>query len=141
MPDFSKLMNRPAGEAKKPPVLPVGDYAGVLGQWEVGDNNKNRTEYVRFPVRLTGWPDDVTGEDREGIDLSKRQLRRDYYTSDDAMYRLDEFIRSCGIDPSGRSYAEVLPELVGKPVIVEVRHYINQQTQELGNQINGMRGA
>jgi hypothetical protein len=141
MPDFSQLLRKPAGEAKRPPPLPLGDYPGVIKSQEVGDNNRNKTPYVRFGLVLTEWPDSIPQSERpEGVDLNKRQIRKDFYLTEDSLWRLDEFIRSCGIDPEGRVYEEILPELIGQPVMVEVLHYINQQTAEVGNNTGAVVG-
>lgn len=154
MPDFSHLLKRPAGEAKRPPPLPAGDYYGVIRSWEIGDRNQNRTPYVRLQINLQDWPDSSPDEwsfidsehkfitaTKSDVDLSKRQLRRDFFLTDDALWRLDEFIRSCGIDPQGRDYEEILPELVGQPVVVEVQQYLNQSTNETSNQIGKLVGT
>lgn len=141
MPDFSALLKKPAGEAKKPPVLPIGDYGGVVKSQEVGDNNRNKTPYVRFGLVPTEWPEDVAEADRpEGVDLNKRQLRKDFFLTDDSLWRLDEFIRSCGIEPNGRPYEEILPEIIGQPVTIQMNHYTNQQTGELGNNVGDVVG-
>lgn len=148
MPDFSKLLKMPAGKAKKPSALPIADYPGVIKSFELGDQNKNRTPYARLQLGLTGWADSVDEADRveEGsdgqpkpIDLSKKQLRKDYYLTDEALWRLDALITSLGIEPNGRTYEEVLPELVGKPVLVQVQQYLNQQNNEIGNQTGDIR--
>lgn len=150
MPDFSQLMNQPAGQAKKPKVLVVGNYSAIIKSYELieAPAGKDYKTIIRFHVGLIGWPDSATEEDKQQeqmdgsfkpIDLAKRQLRRDFY--DNSMYRLDEFIRSCGIEPNGRSYAEVLPELTGAQIVAEVQQYLNGKTNELGNQIGNMTGA
>jgi hypothetical protein len=137
--DFKTLLSKPAGEAKKPPTLPAETYPGVIKSYELGDNNKNKTPYVRFHTQLVGWPDSVDDQElRKAVDLTKRQLRKDYYLTDEALWRLDEFLRSMGLEPSGRTYEEVLPEAVNKPVNVEVQQYMNQQTNEVGNQIGNL---
>lgn len=135
MVDFSSLLKKPAGEAKKPPVLPAGDYPGVVKSYELGDQNKNKTPYVRFMLGLTAFPDSVDEAEREGIDLSKRQQRRDFFFTDDALWRLDEFLRGLGIQSNGRGYDEVLPEVVGQQVLIEVQQGLNQQTNEIFNQV------
>ena len=143
MPDFKQLLSRPAGEGKKPQALNAGDYPAIIKSYELGDANKNKTPYVRYHIAYTGWPngEPQTNEDGEAIDLSKRQGRRDYYLTEDAFWRLDDFLTSHGIDLTGRSYEETLPEAVGKNVIAEVQQYMNQQTNEIGNQIGALKPA
>lgn len=149
MPDFSTLLKKPAGQAKRPQVLAPGNYPGVIKGFELKEAppGKDYSMIVRFHIGLTDWPDNLSEEDKmqptDGgtattIDLSKRQLRRDFY--DNGLYRLDDFIRSCGVESNGRSYEEVLPELRGAAVVVEVQQYMNQSTNELGNQIGNMTG-
>ena len=154
MPDFSKLLTRTAGVAKPPKVLVPGNYPGIIKGHEIlpGPPGKDYDTIIRFPVGLTGWCDNATEDDKvqetgEGaskpIDLSKRQLRRDFYANTDdinSTKRLDDFIRSCGIEPAGRSYQEILPELTGMRVTAEVQQYLNLRTNELGNQIGNLAG-
>jgi len=153
MVDFSRLLKKPAGEARRPPPLPAADYYGVIKGYEVGDNNRNKTPYVRLQVALTQWPDNLADEwtvtDPDGnahqvtkadVDLSKRQMRKDFYLTDDALWRLDEFIRSCPVETQGRDYEEIIPELVGQPITVEVQQYLNQSTSEVGNQVGKVVG-
>lgn len=149
MPDFSNLMNRKAGEAPKPKALPVGTYSGVIKGWEVVEApaGKDYTAIIRFQLGLTDWPESVSEEDKlqdmgngqsKPIDLSKKSLRRDFY--DNGLFRLDEFIKSCGVEANGRSYAEVLPEMVGSRVNIEVQQYVNQKTSDIGNQVGQLVG-
>ena len=151
MPDFSQLLARPAGKALKPPVLPVGDYKGVIKAREFDDKNQNHTPYVRFSLGLLEWPESVSeGErgqtDDQGnfhpIDLSKKTLRRDFFLTDDAFYRLDELLRSCGVEPDGTTgYDKYIEELIGKEVIVEVQQYTNNKTGEPANQVGRVVGT
>lgn len=137
MPDFTELLRKPAGEAKRPQALDVGDYQGVIRSHEVGDSNRNHTPYVRLGVTLTAWPEGATP--MEGVDLNKRQLRKDFFLTDESLWRLDEFIKSCGVNAIGKRYEDVLPALVGQPVKVEVRHY-RSQDDTVGNTIEALVG-
>ncbi len=148
--DFSSLLNKPAGKALKPAVLPAGDYKGVIKGREFGDNNQNHTPYVRFFLGLMEWPESIAESERGQLDdsgqfhptdLSKKSLRRDFYYTEDALWRLDELIKSCGIDPAGRTYGEIVEELIGQHVTVEVQQYLNQKTNELGNQVGRLVGG
>jgi len=140
MVDFTSLLSKPAGEAKKPEALVAANYPGIVKSFEVGDNNKNKTPYVRFHLGLTSWPGEPQLDpDGKPIDLSKRQLRRDFYLTDDALWRLDEVLQEVmGIEINGRAYSEVLPETTGKQLLVEVQQYMNQQNNEVGNQVGAL---
>ncbi len=157
MPDFSKLLKKTAGVAKRPTALPPATadwYPGIVKGYELVPAAENRVpppEYetiIRIHLGLTDWPEtgvdesDKQEEVEEGvfrpIDLSKRQLRRDFY--DNSLHRLDDFIRSCAIDFGDRQYDEVLPEVVGQSVLVEVQQYLNQRTNEIQNQVGGLKG-
>lgn len=149
MPDFSKLANSKAGEAKKPKALPEGNYPAIIKGWsfEPAPAGKDYESIVRFNIGLTDWAETCSESDKiqdlgngqsRPIDISKRQMRRDFY--DNVLYRLDDFIKSCGVDMNGRTYSEVLPELVGKRVVAQVKQYLNQNTNEIGNNIGDLVG-
>ena len=152
MPDFSKLYKAPAGVAKRPQALPVSTgepYPGIVKSFELVEApaGRNYSTIVRFHLGLTGWPDGVEESERledgpdgqpRPIDLSKRQQRRDFY--DHMLYQLDDFVRSCGINPEGRTYEEVLPELVGAEVQVEIGQYLDRNN-EIRNQVNNIAGT
>lgn len=149
MPDFSKLANAKAGEAKKPKAIPEDNYPAIVKgfSFEPAPPGKQYEAIVRFNLGLTDWGPNVQESDKEQdmgngvirkIDLSKLQFRRDFY--DNVLYRLDDFIRSCGVDMNGRSYQEVLPELVGKRVVAQVKQYLNERTSEIGNNIGDIAG-
>lgn len=144
MPDFSHLLRKPAYEAKKPPELPIGDYQGVIKKYELTERDFGRGEgkvpFVSFHVGLTDWPDDVEEGEREGIELASRRLSRDFSLQDKDLYRLDSFLRSLGLEGSGRTYDELIPEAVGQPVIASVGQFMSKKTNEIGNQIDKLAG-
>ena len=150
MPDFSHLLRKPAGMALPPPVLMAAWYPGIIRAWSVGEN-QNKNAYVRFQLGLSGWPDNVPEErrfakDKDGkptdqhIDLSKKQFRRDFYLTDDALIYLDDLIRSCGIEPNGEPYEVILPNLIGANVLVEVTEQVSERTGSMVNYVNGVKG-
>lgn len=149
MPDFTQWLAKPAGKAVRPPALPVEKYPGKVQAYEYGDQNNNHTPYCRYQLSLTAWPEDLPEskkfyKDREGneipINLNRMRLRKDFYLTDEALWRLDEFLRSCGISTEGKTYQEVCPQVVGTNVMVEVQHYLNQNTNEIGNQVGLVLG-
>lgn len=151
MVDFSALNRKPVGEAKKPQHLPMGDYMGVVKGFEVTENKfvNPPQPIIQLMVGLLDWPDSVDQEDRmqDGtlIDLSKRQLRKNYRFNaqnpgvDDDLWRVDELLKDLQINGAGRGYQEVLPELTGQRVLVEVQVYMNQNTNEPGNNVGKLK--
>lgn len=146
--DMKSLLQKPAGKAVKPPSLPVGNYGGKITKYEYDNKNKNNTPYARYTVILNQWPDNVTEEEKqytdgEGvahtIDLTKRSMRKDFYLTDDAFWRLDEFLKSMGIE--GGTYEELIPKAVGLDCVAEVQQYVNQTTSEIGNQLGRLLAA
>lgn len=149
MVDFSQYMRKPAGQATKPAALFPADYPAVVASFEKPAENKNGNVFIRFQFRLTGWgnavpEDEKFVKDKDGkptdtpIDPTKRQMRRDFFMTEDALYRLDEFIRACGVNPEGQSYEETIPQCVGANVSVGVEQYVNQKSNEIGNNIGNV---
>ena len=141
MSNFSELLKKPAFEAKKPEALPAGDYPGIVTNKELGTSQQKNTPYVRYFVQLTEYPEGFPDEDKT-VDLSKRKLRRDFYFTDDALFRLDEFLRSCKVDPgAGKAYEDLLDEPIGASVIAQVKQYMNKTSGEIQNEIGNLAGA
>lgn len=141
MPDFSSMLRNPAGQAKKPETLPTDDYPGVVTSFEYGDNNKNKTPYLRVHFRLLGAGQADGNADALaalGIDPSKRQLRRDYYlrgkdandkeAQNSCLFRIDEMLRACGVEPNGQAYDELIPTIIGANVLLQVKQRLNENS-------------
>lgn len=138
MVDFTKLLNATVTEeAKRPPSLPQGTYTGVIQKWEPGESTQKKTPFVRFMVALNGHGDDVSEEAMEGIDLSKKSMRRDYFLTTDALYRLHEILGMLNIEFIGRPLSESLNEVIGKQVLAFITAKQNQDdpTQPPFNEI------
>jgi hypothetical protein len=152
MPDFSALYQKPAGQAKRPPLLPDDDYKGIItGAHSDGEMGDNKTPFIQWPLRLTDFGPAVPDEwsvynpklnvmetiQKSDIDITKKAMLGRFFFTDDALPLLDDFLRSCGIEMDGtKTYAEVLPEVVGRRVIVTVGHYTNKTTLESRNQVD-----
>ena len=141
MSNFSELLKKPAFEAKKPLALPAADdYLGIITSKELGTSQQKNTPYVRYFVQLTEYPEGTDEADKT-VDLSKRKLRRDFYFTDDALFRLDEFLRSCKVEGAGKMYEDLLDEVIGASVIVQVKQYMNKTSGEIQNEIGNLSGA
>lgn len=154
MPDFTHLLKVPAGKAVSPPALHPGNYPGVISggpEYREPPPGADYEMVIRFQIKLTGWPDDLDDSHRSyingqgqqvAIDLSKVRLRRDFFYGDRGLVHLDKLIRSCGIEPDGsKTYDEYLPQLIGQHVVVAVGQYMNNRSNEIGNQVNDLVGT
>ncbi len=129
--DFAKLLSKPLDDVKKPPAWPAGTYLGHVSKFEFGDQNKNNTPYARFTIHVTSAGPGLEPAELEGIDFQKgRDFRKDFYLSDDAEWRLKEFIESCGVPTAGRTFAETVPECANAQVQIEVVQQNSQRNAE-----------
>lgn len=139
--DFSKLLSKPADDIEKPKPLPAGTYNGSVAKYEFAESKEKKTPFVRFMLSVSSAGPDIEPESIEGIDLSKKQLRRDFYLTDDAMYRLKEFLESLGISSPGRAIGEMIPEALNCGVIIEVTQRSSQDGSEIYNDVGSVKGA
>lgn len=153
MPDFTQLLRKPSGTAQRPPTLPGGDYRAITRKFEWGASDQKKTPRLRYAVGLLDWPSDAPDEwdevDENGkvwhyaksdIDLGKRQQTFDFYfpvdentgeATDGSLWRLDEFLRSVGVEPDGRDYQELIPETVGQEVLLVMKQELNNNTNRI----------
>jgi|EndMetStandDraft_8_1072994.scaffolds.fasta_scaffold146964_2 hypothetical protein len=144
-PDFSQLLKTNLDTVKKPPTLPAGTFHGRISKYEFGESAEKKTPYLRLHLQLLSPGADIASEDMrdsEGvsIDLAKRQMRKDYYLTEDAMYRLKEFIESCGISTAGRSLDVTIPELLNAPVLVGIIQSNSKDGTEQYNNVQTLKG-
>ncbi len=166
MPDFTKLYSRPAGEGKKPPQWLPGDYPGLIKSLEHVQSREKKTPGMQYHLIVTDWfegaPERWTETDEQGkvweyqrdeVDLSKKQVSFTFYFpvdpetgeplgTTDFMY--DDFLRSCGVEPEGQSYADLMDQVVGKEVLIEMRGQLNESTNRIfvrANRIVGLANS
>jgi len=125
--NFKDLLSTKLDDVKAPSALPEGTYHGTISSFEYGDNNKNKTPYVRFALKFHSTSDDVDPKDLADIDLASRKLSTDFYLTPDARWRLKEFLVSLGLKTDGGSFDELIPEAVGQSVLAYVTQRFNPE--------------
>lgn len=125
--NFKDLLSTKLDDVKAPAALPEGTYHGTISSFEYGDNNKNKTPYVRFALKFHSASEDVDPKDLADIDLASRKLSTDFYLTPDARWRLKEFLVSLGLKTDGGSFDELIPEAVGGSVIAYVTQRFNPE--------------
>jgi hypothetical protein len=127
MTNFAEILSRRPEDQERPKPFPAGTYTALVLRHETGETSKKQTPYVRFYFQAVEAHDDVDQEALAEIDMQKKTLRDDFYLTDDALYRLSEFLETLGIEMSGRTFAECLPETINQAITITVSHSINQQ--------------
>lgn len=141
MVDIRSLLSVSADEVKKPPVLPRGTYHGFIEKYEGGESREKKTPYLRVFLKVQSADATIPADQLEGVDLSKKQFRKDYYLTPDALYRLKEMLDKVGVSTEGRQLAECVPELVMKPVMFEITQRASEDGKELYNDVGDISAA
>ena len=131
------LMNAPhSGVVERPKPLPVGSYlVKIVGQPIRDESTKKGTPYVTFNGEILEAFDDVDeGElkewsKREGGEPRKLRgttsPRITFYTTPDAISRLDKFLSDVGVLRKGPSRDDMIEECVGKEVVINIKHVLS----------------
>lgn len=125
-PNLASLLNTSTDEAKRPIPLNDGTYYGTVKSHEFVESTKKKTPGVQYNIELTHAADDVdlTGYDEDGKEVplnpAGKNFRHTLWLSEGAMFMLKDFIKSCGVEVEGRTFNEIIPQVVGQPVICSV---------------------
>ena len=118
--DFQSLMSMRADDVKPPPTLPTGTYHGIIEAHKFDKSREKQTPCVTYTINVTHAGDDVDPAELAEVDLSRKQFTTNFYITPNSLFRLTDFIKSCGINTAGRSVAELVPEVIGKEVMIPV---------------------
>lgn len=135
MPDFKDLLNKKVDEQERPALLPAGIYEGqILGYEPTEAQNEQKTPMIRFSLKLTGPSAEIDENDLidasgKEIKVADRRMRSDFWLTDEDLWKLSEFIKSCGIDTGGRGFNETLPETRNAPIFVTITQTPDKKKQ------------
>lgn len=121
---FASILSRRSGEAERPKPLPPGNYEFLITDYEFDESRRKKTPFVRFDCRPVSAHDDVEQDDLP-TNWNEKTTRHTFYMTDDALYRLDEFLADVlGIELSGREYNETIPEAINQSFVGEITHSV-----------------
>lgn len=143
---FADILNRPATEVEAPKPLPVGTYlASVKGLPEFNKVGQQDRDVADFTLVLIQAEDDVDAEDLEayGKTIQGREMRARFFLTEDALYRLKDFMEKCGIDVTDKkkTLAQLINDVPGSQVKVYVTHRPNQDGSQIYNEIKSYAGV
>lgn len=151
---FSDLLEVDAGSVRPPPLKPAGTYNGTILDYKFDKSKDKQTPFVRFSVaNMSPGPNidaaslmhDAKGDGNlVPMDLSKWHPTKDFFLTPDALFRLTEFLKSCGMRLEGRSIKACLADSKGLPVLISITQetITNSQTGETNvvNRIGDLKG-
>lgn len=134
--DFeSNVLNMKAEDATPPKQLPVGTYLARISNYEFDKSSQKQTPLVRYYYVPIEPKDDVDQDEFEEVkaevdsDLSRKALRNEFYLTPNAIFMLRNHMEQhLGMEISGRTFEELIPELVGREVLIQVAHETSQNT-------------
>lgn len=124
-PNFSSVLDKQADTIERPKPYPVGTYTFLVqGPPKLDKTTKKQTDFCEFTCKFLAPSEDV---DREALaemgGISDKTIRNTYYLTEDAVWRLKEFLTtSLGIDGSNKSLREMLSEAPGRQFLGHIRH-------------------
>lgn len=131
---FKELLRTSTDTVERPRPLADGHYIGEIRSHEFGQSKQKQTPFIMFILVPSEECADVAEGANNGIDLSKKELRKTFYITPDSLYRLSDMLDATLGKATGRSFDERIPETRGTRVMFQVTH--RDQTDDSGNIVN-----
>lgn len=141
MSTFRELLKQSTDTIERPRALAAGHYIGTIKGHEFGTSRQKQTPFVRFILVPEEETDDVPAGANTGITLANKELRKDYYITPSALYRLSDMLDATLGVATGRSFDERIPETRGTRVIFAVTQRENEDGTETFNDIGNIVAA
>ena len=138
---FRQLLAQTTDSVERPRALAQGHYIGEIKSHEFGQSRQKQTPYVRFILTPSEETDDVQAGANTGIDMSKKELRKDFYLTPNSLYRLSDMLDATLGKTTGRTYDERIPETRGVRVIFQVTQRDNDDGTETYNDVGTIVAA
>lgn len=138
---FRELLSQPTDVVERPRALATGHYIGEIKSHEFGVSRQRQTPFVRFILVPLEETEDVEAGANAGIDLSKKELRKDFYITPNALYRLSDMLDAVLGKSTGRSFDERIPETRSTRVMFAVTSRTNDDATETYNDVGTVVAA
>lgn len=131
-PNFQSILNESPTEVTRPPMIPVGTYLCVVGDWEAGQSSQKKTPFIKFNLKPVSPMDDVDPDAIKEIGgLEGKRLSITFYVTEDAVFMLDAFHENCGVDmDDGSTRAARNDEVRNAQILAIVEHEIDRNNPE-----------
>ena len=133
--NFRALLAQATDTVERPKPLATGHYIGEIKGHEFGVSRQKQTPFVRFILAISEEASDIENGANEGIDLAKREMRKDYYITATARYRLSDMLDAVLGKQTGRSFDQRIPETRSVRVMFGVTQRANEEGTEIYNDV------
>lgn len=124
-PNFGALLDTAPSETERPKPLPQGQYLCVVqGLPKYDKSTKKQTEYVEFTLKPIQVGEDVDQEELAAMGgIADKTIRATFYLTENALWRLKDFLAHCGIDvDEAENYRVAIDETTNQQVVAFIRH-------------------
>ena len=130
MADLDSLLETSADSIEPPKALPAGTYVLQIGQHSFGESSQKKTPYVEYSAVPVDHDEDVDTEELEEFqNWREKNLRLRFYLSPAALFRVKQFLEIVGLDTSGKSLKELIPQAQG----AQIKGYVSVQVMTDGS--------
>ena len=142
-PNFGAILDRPSTEVERPKPLPTGTYICVVKGLPRQDKSaKKGTEFCEFTLQPLGVYQNEQGESDVDPDelaamggVEKRTIRATYYLTEDAIWRLKQFLDDLGVEEEDKSLRQRVSETPGRQVLATIAHQASDDGQNIYAQL------
>lgn len=128
--DFTAILSKQVGSAPQPKPLPDGTYTGVIEGLPTSRPVKTKEGEKPVLTVTVGIGEAMDDVDPEALEAAgglmkangeRKTIRSDFWLDENSLWVFDRFLESCGFGAdSGKTYQEVLEELPGKEVTINI---------------------
>ncbi len=118
--NYRELLSQPSDSFQRPPSMPAGHYIATIKTHQFDKSSKKATPLVRFLFSPREATSDVDEEALANVDLTEKELRKEFYITPKALWRLNKFLDDVLGPQEGRSFDERIPEVKGVEVQIGV---------------------
>lgn len=147
-PNFGSILDRKPTAIERPKVLPVGSYIAVVqGMPRQDKSTKKQTPYYEYTCKYLQAMDDVDPDDLSAAltraDGTKKTLgdmtqKLTYYITEDAIWRLKQFLEHCGLDEDDFESTRQMAESAGGcQVVIKLRHKPSEDGESMYPDVAG----
>lgn len=138
--NFNAILSKQVEEVERPKPLPVGTYLFNIVRHEFGESQQKKTPYVRFICKPMMAQDDV---DKSMLpeNWQSKEFRQDFYLTDEAMFRLRDFLETIQVSVSGRTFAAAIPDTTNRQFLGTVTHTIGKDGKSVYAEIGNVAAA